>query len=250
MLALAACEQDHSILINTFRIESDPPADELIKVLYISDIHYREGQVVFDELVKLAESVEPDVIFLGGDYTGMRPIDTNRFRDFMVSELSKLAQVARTYVVLGNHEYYSDSYKWRQKFITSPLRLIDGETERQTINGRDVCVRGLSDAYTSHYQHIPFGFDCSGLKLTVTHDPYAVELDPEDGLYLAGHTHCGQFRLPFIKSFWTPTYASNEFWCGYGRQGDKEWITSAGVGTSIISMRIGTKASVELIEIY
>lgn len=249
-LFLQACKEDQPILVNTFSIDSALELDKPIKALFISDIHYREGQLVFDNIIKIARKAKPDLIFLGGDYTGMGVLKTDFLRGFMVDELSKLAQLAPTYAVLGNHEYYTDPYKWTQNLLSSPLRLLDGQTEIYAIRGISICIRGLDDAYTGHYQHIPFSPECAGLKLTITHDPYAIELDPEDGLYLAGHTHCGQFKLPFIEPFWIPTDASSDYWCGYGWKDHKKWITSAGVGNSVINLRINTAASIELINIH
>ena len=96
----------------------------------------------------------------------------------------------------------------------------------------------------------PWQQDCTGIKLTLTHDPYAVQSDPESGVYLAGHLHSGQISLPLIGPLWMPTKASEEYWVGYGTDGEKQWVVSSGVGTTFIDVRIGTTASVELIELY
>jgi predicted MPP superfamily phosphohydrolase len=224
--------------------------DKPIRALHITDIHYREGQTVFDELLQIAKDIQPDLILLGGDYTGMGASDTDRLRSFMVDELSKLSQEAPTYAVLGNHEDYSNPYQWIQSLVRSPVRLSEGHVDMLSIRGINVCLRGLGDAYTDNYLHVPFSPDCTELKLTLTHDPYAVQSDPETGLYLAGHLHAGQWSLPLIGPLWMPTKASKEYWVGYGSDRDKQWITSSGVGTTFIDVRIGTTSSVELVEMY
>jgi len=247
---LSGCTDDQPIQVNTWRIDMGLDLEKPIRALYVTDIHYREGQTVFDELLQIAKDSQPDLILLGGDYTGMGAKDTDRLRTFMVDELSKLSQEARTYAVLGNHEDYSDPCQWRQTLVRSSLRALEGHLDMLTIRGVNVCVRGLGDAYTGNYLHVPFSQDCTELKLTLTHDPYAVQIDPETGLYLAGHTHCSQIKLPLITPFWTPTEASQNYWCGYGIDADKQWITSSGVGTTFIDVRIGTNRSVELVEMY
>ena len=247
---LSGCTDDQPIQVNTWRIDMGLGLEKPIRALYIADIHYREGQTVFDELLQIAKDTQPDLILLGGDYTGMGAIDTDRLRDFMVNELSRLSQEAPTFAVLGNHEDYTFLYQWIQTLVRSPIRLSEGHEDMLTIRGVNVCIRGLGDTYTGNYLHVPFSKDCSDLKLTLTHDPYAVQIDPETGLYLAGHTHCGQVKLPLIKPFWTPSEASQDYWCGYGRDGDKQWITSSGVGTTFMDVRIGATSSVELVEMY
>ena len=86
--------------------------------------------------------------------------------------------------------------------------------------------------------------------MTVTHDPYVTEIDPEGGLYLAGHTHCGQIVLPLIGAPWTPTRASKEYHCGLGYRDGRYWITSAGIGTTSIPFRLGTQSGFEVISVY
>jgi predicted MPP superfamily phosphohydrolase len=248
---LSGCTDDQPIQVNTWRIDMGLGLEKPIRALHITDIHYREGQAVFDELLQIAKDTQPDLILLGGDYTGMGARDTDRLRGFMVDELSKLSQEAPTYAVLGNHEDYSNPYQWIQALVRSPVRFSEGHVDMLSIRGINVCVRGLGDAYTGNYLHVPFNPDCTELKLTLTHDPYAVQSDPETGLYLAGHLHGGgQIILPLIGAPWTPTEASQDYWCGYGRDGDKQWTTSSGVGTTFIDVRIGTTSSVELVEMY
>ena len=102
---------------------------------------------------------------------------------------------------------------------------------------------------TDHKEPLHFPDTCQGLRITLTHDPIAIEQDPEPGLYLAGHTHCGQIRLPFIHPNWAPTSASPEYVCGVGASGNKVWLTTPGVGTSVIPFRFEAPASIELITI-
>ena len=81
---LAGCTDDQSIQVNAWRIDMGLGLDKSIRALHITDIHYREGQAVFDELLQIAKDTQPDLILLGGDYTGMGTRDTDRLRGFMV----------------------------------------------------------------------------------------------------------------------------------------------------------------------
>lgn len=203
------------------------------------------------ELAQIANATKPDIVALTGDYTGKDLATTDRIRPVIIDGLERLSEGSRAYVALGNHETYTDSNRWIRGFSDSSMRFIEGQSQIINIRGVQLCVRGLGDAFTDNYRHVPFNSDCSGIKLTLTHDPYAIELDPEDGLYLAGHTHgCGQIRLPLLGALWVPTDASEEYHCGYGTDGLKTWIVSSGVGTTFIDVRIGTTASVELIGLY
>lgn len=252
-LALLGCGTDREpIQVNNWRIDTGLSLTQPINVLHISDIHYQEdtGPAVMVELAEIANATKPDIIALTGDYTGEDLATTDRLRPLIIDGLERLSEGCRAYVTLGNHEAYTGPNRWIRRFSDSSMRFIEGQSEIINIRGIEVCVRGLGDAFTDNYRHAPFSQDCTGIKLTLTHDPYAVQSDPERGIYLAGHLHCGQISLPLIGAPWMPTKASEEYQCGYGTDGDKQWITSSGVGTTFIDVRIGTRASVELIELY
>jgi predicted MPP superfamily phosphohydrolase len=251
-IALWGCGDREPLQINNWRIDTGHNLTQPIKILHISDIHYEEdtGPEVMAELAQIAGATMPDIIALTGDYTGENSVVTDRIRPIIIDGLERLSEGRRAYVTLGNHGHYTHTEKWLMALSRSSLELIEGYSQVITIRGVDVCLRGLGDAFTDNYRHVPFSDDCTGIKLTLTHDPEAVQIDPESGVYLAGHTHCGQISLPLIGAPWMPTKASEEYWCGYGSAGDKQWITSSGVGTTFIDVRIGTTASVELIELY
>lgn len=252
-IGLSGCGADREpIQVNNWRIDTGHNLNQPIKVLHITDIHYQEdtGPAVMAELAEIAGATKPEIIALTGDYTGEDLPTTDRIRPVIIDSLERLSEGPRAYVTLGNHEAYTDSSRWIKGFSDSSVRFIEGQSEIINIRGADVCIRGLGDAFTGNYRYVPFSQDCTGIKLTLTHDPYAIELDPEDGLYLAGHTHCGQISIPLVGAPWMPTEVSEKYQCSYGSDGDKTWITSSGVGTTFIDVRIGTTASVELIELY
>ena len=251
-IALSACGEREPIQVNNWRIDTGHNLPQPIKILHITDIHYQEdtGPAVMAELADIAGVIQPDIVAHTGDYTGENSVVTERIRPIIIDGLERLSEGRRAYVTLGNHEHYTDTEKWLMALSRSSLELIEGYSQIITIRGVDVCIRGLGDAFTGHYRYVPFSQDCTGIKLTLTHDPYAVQTDPESGVYLAGHLHAGQISLPLIGPLWMPTKASEEYWVGYGSDGDKQWITSSGVGTTFFDIRIGTTASVELIELY
>ena len=251
-IALSGCGDREPLQINNWRIDTGHNLTQPIKILHISDIHYEEdtGPEVMAELAQIAGATMPDIIALTGDYTGENSVVTDRIRPVIIDSLERLSEDGRAYVVLGNHSVYTNRNRWVQGFSDSSMSFIEGQSEIVNIRGVQLCIRGLGDAFTGNYRHVPFNQDCEGIKLTLSHDPYAVQSDPESGVYLAGHTHCGQINLPFMGAPWMPTKASEEYWCGYGSDSDKHWVTSSGVGTTFIDVRIGTSASVELIELY
>lgn len=243
----------NSFNVKRWLIDIDNVAlDSPIRILYISDIHHdgtEHGKVVLEEIFGNALEESPDLILLGGDYTGLDGLDTEPLRGFITKQLDRLPGIAPTYGVMGNHEHWTEVGAWYREFRDTDIHIIEGRAEVLSIRGQEICLRGLGDAFTGNYRHVDFSPDCKGINITITHDPLGVQRASESGIYLAGHTHCSQIDLPLIPAFWTPTDASEEYWCGYGSNGDRHWITSAGVGTSILPFRLGTNPSIELIEV-
>jgi len=222
---------------------------ESLRIAFLSDIHLRNTISEFERLDQIIERVRqetPDLILLGGDFTGEDAAVTAVFRPDLIAALKHLAAIAPTYTVLGNHEWWT-APDWYQTLSSAGISVIEGRQESISFKQGKVCLRGLGDAYTEHYKLIPFEPSCLGIPVTLTHDPYAIELDDQPGLYLAGHTHCGQVRLPLIGAPWAPTQASEEYHCGVGRSEDKVWLVTDGLGNSVVDFRVGTTPTIELI---
>jgi len=58
-------------------------------------------------------------------------------------------------------------------------------------------------------------------------------------LTLAGHTHGGQIRVPFIWPQFVPSRYGARFAYGHIVEDDRHMIVSGGLGTSIIPARLG-----------
>lgn len=220
-----------------------------LRIAFLSDLHIRNSTSQFAKLNSIINTVqksEPDVILLGGDYTGEDAMTTQVFREELLRALGEFTAIAPTFAVLGNHEWWTGN-DWYRAISDAGIRVIEGRQEALRFEQGVICLRGLGDAYTGHFTSQPFEAGCDGVRVTVTHDPEAIETDDQGGLYLAGHTHCGQIRLPLIGAPWAPTRASAQYHCGVGMNKDKVWLVSSGLGTSIIPMRVGTQAAIELI---
>jgi len=218
-----------------------------LNIAFLTDLHIRNSTSQFEKPNSIIESVrelQPDLILLGGDFTGEDTATTRMFRTELLTALAELPQIAPTYATLGNHEWWTAS-DWGAAISGMGIQLIENQQRSLTFEQGRICLRGLGDAYTGHYQPQPFTQTCNGIPVTLTHDPLAIESDDQSGLYLAGHTHCGQIRLPLIGAPWAPTRASEEYHCGVGTTDKKVWLVSAGLGTSIIPFRFGTDAAIE-----
>lgn len=247
VLIYSAISVADNFKIQTTQFDTQGQFSAPLNIAFLTDLHVRNSTDQFEKLNSIIESVrklEPDLILLGGDFTCEDTATTRMFRAELLTALGALPKVAPTYAILGNHEWWTAS-DWGTAITGVGIQLIEDQQRSLNFEQGRICLRGLGDAYTGHYQPQPFIPTCTGIPVTLTHDPLAIESDDQSGLYLAGHTHCGQIRLPLIGAPWAPTRASEEYHCGVGSTDKKVWLVSAGLGTSIIPFRFGTDAAIE-----
>ena len=212
----------------------------LTRVAVIGDLHFnsQDDVAAAAPLFDAVAAAAPQAIFFVGDYIG-------RLRGFeiphaeVVAALGRYLEIAPVYAVLGNHENVTGPFWWRQAFDDSRIELIDN----RVIANDKFCVRGYGDFHTQQWQRTPLPAGCAGKTLTITHDPMGLvfqtgELETPS---FAGHTHCGQLRLPLIGALYVPTDAPRSMHCGDYELG-KPGLTTGGIGTTAIPLRWGPGA--------
>lgn len=195
-----------------------PTGSTEIRILHISDLHLTRREQRSISWLRSLAALEPDLVVSTGDHLAAADAVPLVF-----SALDGLLDFPGVFV-LGSNDYFAP--KWRsphhylkrehQPAPTTELpwpALVEGLTGRgwinlthrrhtMTINGTDVELRGTDDAHLGRddYSSIA-GPPAAGVAIAVTHAPYlrllhAMNADAID-LILAGHTHGGQWRLPW-----------------------------------------------------
>jgi uncharacterized protein len=225
-----------------------------LTVAVIGDLHLSENPSSlsdFHSLLTLVKRARPDLVVFVGDYIEnpryINDITTHREN---VIDLMDLIDPLPNAIVLGNYESWSDPEKWYESFSLTGLNVMENETNLIETPKGLVCIRGFGDDYTGRYRYIDFPKRCKDLpKISITHDPAAAFYKDVRGLVIAGHTHCGQVRLPLFGPLWIPSNAPSKGHCGlYVGEGRTVFVTS-GVGTSILPLRFGTQSQWDLLRI-
>ena len=89
-----------------------------------------------------------------------------------------------------------------------------------------------------------------GARILLSHSPDPFPGVPGDvALMLAGHTHCGQVRLPFLGAVKTMSAYGQRYACGLIRENGRTLIVTAGLGTSGLPLRLGAVPDLWLIRL-
>ena len=213
----------------------------------VSDIHLNNSEAAWSKWNNIIDAVngqDPDYVFLLGDYTA-EIYDQAALAAFQTRFLSSIATFeAPTFSVLGNHETWNGRDSWIEAFDAANSTLLENKATIGT-GPKRLCIIGVGDSYTG-FAEMPTP-SCEDLPtVTITHDPYAVFELEGTGLWFAGHTHCGQLSLPWIRSIIAPTSAPKIAHCGSHHDEAFSIITSSGLGNSAIDIRFYAKSQVEI----
>ena len=228
--------------------------DKIIKVALIGDIHIFDTVEDYQKISNMLKDIDeknPDLVIFAGDYTGspgsISNIEKHRKK---IAKLLSQSDKQKKIFILGNYESWSNPEAWITAFREENANILNNETTQVSTSGENICVRGLGDYFTNMFQYTGFPEDCkNSIKLTVTHDPAGAFHKDMKGLVLAAHTHCGQIRLPFIGALWIPSEAPLEATCGIYVDKKRTVFTTAGAGTTLLPIRIGTTSSWDLLTI-
>jgi predicted MPP superfamily phosphohydrolase len=107
----------------------------------------------------------------------------------------------------------------------------------QAVQAGPLAIGGLDDQVSGHNrdnQTYAAMRGIPGARVLLSHgpDPFAT-LPPDIGLMLAGHTHCGQIRIPFYGAWSTGSAYGDRYACGFVEQNGRKLIVTAGHGASI-----------------
>ena len=218
--------------------DSLPP----MRIALLADFHFSHpGDLEVLSTVKRQMIDEnPDLVLFAGDYIGSHDLYDDVSRETLIKSLEALAYPKPAFAVLGNHDNWDSNDAWTRAFTGSTVKLIENQIDRITLNGFEICIRGLGDIYSGHWKPINVPEDCKNMTITLTHDPAGL-LTPDaliETLSFAGHTHCGQIAFPLIGPPIVPTGAPKDMHCGRFHRG-QSGVVSGGLGSSIVPLRFG-----------
>ncbi len=230
-----------------------PAGSKPITAALISDIHVAGPDMPPERLARIVQQInalEPDIIFIAGDLVSEKRASTHIYApEEIVAPLGQLRAPLGVVMTPGNHDHWFDWDALKAELEAHGIRVLQNESAQIG----PLAIGGVDDAYTRRDDLslvLDQMRDLTGGRLIVTHSPDVTPQLPADiSLVLAGHTHCGQISLPLIGA---PAYMSqygDRYACGAMVENGRTIIVGAGLGTSLLPIRFGTRAEIWLIEL-
>ena len=225
-----------------------------LKIVHLSDIHF--GNLINEarmlHLVDKVNKLEPDLIVLTGDLFCQ---DLNQEEQTILSNtLKKMNAKLGKYAIVGNHDIIFDYWEEVIKNgnfvdLNNRFELIYYQANQPLIlqgmssnlNGKLTPTQKIADLELFIDEHPEFA---DAYKILLMHEPdYVDEFNSKNfNLILAGHSHNGQVRIPFMRPLFLPKGAK-KYYKPYYRLDNTDLYISSGVGNSILSLRLFNRPS-------
>ena len=223
-----------------------------LKIVHLSDIHYGStiNEKELNNIVDKINEIKPNIVVLTGDLLDER---INFDKDIIINCLSKIEANLGKYAVSGNHDLPNDDFNYiitESGFtnLDNSYDLIYYKSNEPIIisgigyNGEDVGIK--TEQFDKYISELKVDDIKPIYSILLVHAPDTVDnLDlSKYDLVLAGHSHGGQVRLPFIKPIYTPDGAK-KYYEEYYKINNTDLYISSGLGTSMYKFRLFNKPS-------
>lgn len=227
-----------------------PPGANPIRILQVSDFHLRFAN---RRMIRFLESLggrEYDLVFATGDLLGGTEVAGECLR--LLNGLR--ASTARMFV-FGSSDYYAPVLKnyldyflkrrrhgasrnpteqFRRGLLEAGWRDLNNAGAMLEVNATRIQVTGLDDPYLRRDDRKLLHRDAGAeLAILVVHDPapYAEAIAAGYDLVVAGHTHGGQVRMPFLGALVTNSTLPTHLAMGASEVQGSWLFVTPGVGT-------------------
>lgn len=191
--------------------------DTNIKVVHLTDLHNSKFGKNNEKLVEKIKAQKPDIVCITGDLINMHSDNTSVATN-LIEELSALFPV---FISFGNHEseyQYMKKTDLKRMFENAGATVLDFTYEDIEISGSKLRIGGFygygfaedHEAAKDDESYFLKEFQATDkYKILLAHMPFSwyhgESLDYWNvNLVLAGHTHGGQIRLPYIGGLYAP----------------------------------------------
>jgi len=199
------------------------PEGRHVRIVHITDLHVDDLTPLLSELPEKIAALHPDFVVFTGDAINEKD-GLPRFRTL----LSNIHPPGGVFAVRGNHDV--DSGWGGSLFGGTGAIELTGTPVQRARGSVSFCGAPYGDAagLEECLRNTPTGF-----RVALYHSPDLVEaIQPEaPDLYLAGHTHGGQLRIPWFGAVITNSTFDKKYEMGLFQVGRTALYVNRGIGT-------------------
>lgn len=253
-----------------------PAAFDGVKILYVSDIHLTTFNSLnkVDALFAQLQKLSPDILLLGGDYTGNDLVkmvtslgqETDyddamaEVRDLFFLSLRNFVAPLGKYAVAGDLDNLlerSAGTALEEAAALGDVTLLRDEAALVVKDGQTLTIVGVDDWRTGlqDVRTPAAGRTADECVIVLSHTPEALpQLNGQPGqdgrlwmdAALTGHTIGGQIKLG-DKELFNPLSNDERYLAGWHMENQTKTLISTGLSGTTLTLRLGSVAQVHLI---
>jgi uncharacterized protein len=230
------------------RVPNLPHSMDGIRIAQVSDVHFPGNQLAARAALEHLHRERPEIVVLNGDMAE-RLDAVGQVREFAANARGSLATVT----ILGNWEYYSGMVgeAARNAYRGTGVDLLINQSKVVSLGSSSLAFIGLDDVLLGR-PDLPRArkdLKAGTMEVWLVHEPIFADMIPPTSLarpimLMAGHTHGGQIRIPFLPPI-KPTGAGR-FLEGWYRDTVAPLYVTHGVGTTGIPARFRCAAELPI----
>jgi uncharacterized protein len=241
----------------TIAIKNLPDPFHGYRIVQLSDIHLDEFTEPFflEHVVHKVNELAPDLVLLTGDFVtrGSLTFIASTHAAHRCAEILNTLTSPLRYAILGNHDVSVSAPLVIHALTSNGTPVLVNQYVAIERNGERLWLCGTDDPNTSHPDlNLAVPAKPDGPVLLMSHEPdYAdnVMQHPRGqlvDLMLAGHSHGGQVRLPFVGPLILPPLGE-KYVQGYFRFPNMQLYVNRGIGTVGLPFRLNCPPEITVI---
>ena len=218
-----------------------PPGLDGLRLLHLSDLHFAQTLPDHEEAVcRLLDGVSADLCVITGDLRFGHFGPSHHVAPAVRRMLDGLRLRLGAWAVLGNH----DTVTIAETVEEEGVRVLFNEGAAVTVNGAVLWIAGVDDPHFYRLDDLDAalrGAPAGAFRVLLAHTPECADEAAAKGvrLYLCGHTHGGQIRLPGVGAPLLNARCPRGRTYSHWRVGAMHGFTSPGIGTTDAPVRFG-----------
>lgn len=249
------------LVVKEYKIVNEKFSDNFygLKIVHISDLHYGDttNKQDLEKIINKINLIKPDIVIFTGDlYSNSLEED---MKNELISNLKNIKANIKKFAVKGNH----DDDTWNEIIKNSDFLDLNNNIDIIYNTNKDsILIAGINTNMDisegvkkinellnpiNNQEESSDTIQNFAYKILILHEPDKIlEFDYSNyDLILAGHSHNGQIRLPFIGALYTPI-GSKKYYDEYYDLGNTKLYISSGIGTSKLKLRLFNRPSFNL----
>jgi predicted MPP superfamily phosphohydrolase len=246
-----------SIQVRTLSVTSEdtPAGFRDFRIVHISDLQGDEytGREEIAAYIKKVNALEADLVVFTGDLISYG----TDFIAMAAEELGRAEATHGTYAVVGDHDYWAGVSNINEALDENDIRLLQDENLFIETGSDSLLLTGITEVYSKQIpvdslQALTESYPSVPLKILASHQATGKVIkqttDAGYELLLAGHTHGGQLRIPFLFMTFSAAEMDTPYLSGDFTFGDMLMNIDNGLGFTLAPVRYNAPPTISVID--